>query len=121
MRDEIATLESRIPPNSEILMKTVKAMEHVLKAKQLDDNVKFNQLEKDTEMLKKRQNLSDLEHRLCDRIDDVCRVLSRTMAEKFDMNKRFRVVENRIQSLLELSVLITDPDSVEELRRVIAS
>jgi len=54
MRDEIATLESRIPPNSEILMKTVKAMEHVLKAKQLDDNVKFNQLEKDTEMLKKR-------------------------------------------------------------------
>ena len=37
-------------------------------------------LEQDTAMLKKKQNLAELEHRVCDRIDDVSRALMRTSA-----------------------------------------
>ena len=58
-------------------MKSVKDMEKILSTKRIDDAARFVKIEADTAMLKKRQNLADLEHRVCDRIDEVTRALTR--------------------------------------------
>ena len=95
MRVEIVTLAEKIPPNSEALLKSVKDMESSLRAKTLDDNVRFVDLERDNVMLKKKQNLAELEHRLSDKIDDVAVAMTKTLADKFDTGKKFRLMENR--------------------------
>ena len=51
-------------------------------------------------MLKKKQNLTELEHRVCDRIDDVAKAMVTSLADKFDTTRRFRMCEGRIESLL---------------------
>ena len=51
---EIVGLAEKIPPNSEALMKSVKDMESGLRAKSMDDNIRFVDLEKDCAMLKKK-------------------------------------------------------------------
>jgi len=65
MRVEIAILSDKIPPNAEALMKNIADLENTLRAKTISDNVKFCDLERDVIMLKKKQNLSELEHRVC--------------------------------------------------------
>ena len=95
MRVEIVGLAEKIPPNSEALLKSVKDMESSLRAKTLDDNVRFVELERDNVMLKKKQNLAELEHRLSDKIDDVAVAMTKTLADKFDTGKKFRLMENR--------------------------
>ena len=69
-------------------------------------------------MLKKKQNLNDLEQRLCDRIDDVIRVLKATCADKNETTRKWRLIENRLESTLEIIVmqLFEDP---EEIRSVV--
>lgn len=57
-------------------------------------------------MLKKRQNLSELEHRVCDRIDDVARALKATLLDKLEATKKFRLYDTRFESLMEMSVMI---------------
>ena len=71
-------------------------------------------------MLKKRQNLAELEHRLCERIDDVARLLTRNHAEKFEVNKKFRLIEKRIESLLEIFVLQVG-ENEQNVRQIINS
>ena len=105
MRVEISILSDKIPPNSEALMKNIMDMENGLRTKTLDDNLKFSDLERDVIMLKKKQNLSELEHRVCEKIDDVARAMTKTMSDKFDTNKKFRLMEHRSQCLLELFLL----------------
>ena len=69
-------------------------------------------------MLKKKQNLNDLEQRLCDRIDDVIRVLKATCADKNETTRKWRLIENRLESTLEIIVMQIFEDP-EEIRSVV--
>ena len=62
-------------------------------------------IEKDTTALKKKQNLAELDARLCDRIDDVIRVLKATCADKNDVTRKWRILEGRLESTLEIIVM----------------
>ena len=46
-----------------------------------------------------------MEHRLCDRIDDVVRVLKATCAEKTELTRKWRILDHRLESTLELIVM----------------
>ena len=72
-------------------------------------------------MLKKKQNLAELEHRVCDKIDEVARAMTRTLAEKFETSKRFRLVENRLQCLMEIIVMVSTPESEAHIRKIFAT
>ena len=62
--------------------------------------------------------MSDLEHRVCDRIDEVARALTNTHAEKFETSRRFRLVENRLHSLMEILVIVASPQTEENLKKI---
>ena len=64
--------------------------------------------------------MAELEHRLCDKIDEVARVLTNTLAEKFETSRRFRLVENRLQCLLEIVIMIATPESEPKTKKVFA-
>ena len=77
-------------------MKDIKKVQETLEKKRIDDNCRFGELERDNKYLMKKQNLSELEHRVTDRIEDVARVLKSTMSDKNEVAKKFRLFENRI-------------------------
>ena len=56
-------------------------------------------------MLKKKQNLAELEARVRDRIDDVIRVLKAQCAEKNEVTKKWRILEGRLESTLEIILM----------------
>ena len=56
-------------------------------------------------MLKKKQDLTRLEHRVCDRMDDLFKAIVATHADKFETIKNFRLLESRIENLLSLFVM----------------
>ena len=63
-------------------------------------------------------NLALLEHKLCDRMDDVVKAMTRTMADKFDTAKKFRIMENQLKSLFELTlVALRDTDENFEIKQ----
>lgn len=119
MRVEIAILSDKIPPNAEALMKNIADLENTLRAKTISDNVKFCDLERDVIMLKKKQNLSELEHRVCQKIEDVAIAMTKTMSDKFDTNKKFRLMEYRQQCLLELLLMSVGVESANNFRGLI--
>ena len=51
-------------------------------------------MNRDMFKLKKMNNLALLEHKLCDRMDDVVKAMTRTMADRFETAKKFRILEN---------------------------
>ena len=116
--DKMGEIVERIPSNTTDLMKNIKDMQSTLYSKKIDDGARFAQLEADTTMLKKKQNLSELEHRVCDRIDEVARAMTRTMAEKFDTSKRFRLVENRLHCLMEILVMSSSSETEDKLKKI---
>lgn len=63
--------------------------------------------------------MAELEHRVYDRIDDVVRGLKATAADKNDVIKKWRLHENRMESTLEIIVMLLceDPD---EVRMIVA-
>ena len=65
--------------------------------------------------------MAELEHRVCDKIDEVARALTRTLAEKFETSKRFRMVENRVHCLMEIIVMVSTPETEAHLRKIFAS
>ena len=93
---EVEACVKRIPPNTEVVMKDIKKVQETLEKKRIDDNCRFGDLERDNKYLMKKQNLSELEHRVTDRIEDVARVLKSTMSDKNEVAKKFRLFENRI-------------------------
>lgn len=70
-----------------------------------DNEKRLQMIEKDTTALKKKQNLAELDARLCDRIDDVIRVLKATCADKNDVTRKWRILEGRLESTLEIIVM----------------
>lgn len=114
-------LAEKIPPNSAELLKSVKDVQGSMHTMKNDYSLRFLELERDTAFLKKKQNLAELEHRVCDKIDEVARALTRTMSDKFDTSKRFRLIENRVQSLMEIMVMSSTPESEPQLRKIFAS
>ena len=121
MRVEMLELAEKIPPNSAELLKSVKDVQASMHTMKNDYSLRFLELERDTTFLKKKQNLAELEHRVCDKIDEVARALTRIMADKFDTSKRFRMIENRVQSLMEIMVMSSTPESEPQLRKIFAS
>ena len=75
-------------------------------------------LEIDSAILKKKQNLPEMEHRLCDRIDDVVRVLKATCAEKHELTRKWRILEHRLESTLEIILMLMGSES-DELRQIV--
>lgn len=61
-----------------------------------------------------------MEHRLRDRIDDVIRILKATCAEKNEVVRKNRLLEGRIDSNLEIIVLLLSEDS-DELKKIISN
>lgn len=50
--------------------------------------------------------MAELEHRVCDRIDDVARALKATLVDKLEATKKFRMYDCRVESLMEMTVMI---------------
>lgn len=111
MRD-LASIGERIPENVEVLMSTLKWVREKVSAIEVDHEKRFIIAEKDIFTLKKKQNLAEMEHRLCQRIDDVIKVLKATCADKNDMTKKWRILEGRLESTLEIIVmqLVEEPE-----------
>jgi len=99
------------------LLKQVKEFKITLHDKTGDFEKRIQLIEKDIVMLKKKQNLPELEHRVNDRIDSVVRVLKASFCEKSELVRKFRILDNRIESLLEIVVmqLVGDPQEMREV------
>jgi len=65
--------------------------------------------------MSKTLNINELEHRLIDKIERVNKETSEKMAEKFEMSKRFRILEHTMratQDLLMRTILTTPGELV---------
>ena len=51
------------------------------------------EMKKSIFQLQKKNNLPLLEHKLCERMDDMVKAMCRTLADKFETNKKFRMAE----------------------------
>ena len=71
-------------------------------------------------MLKKKQNLAELEHRLRDRIDDVIRILKATSADKNEVTRKNRLFEHRLESTLEIIVMMLCEEP-EEMKAAVSN
>ena len=60
-----------------------------------------------------------MEHRLCDRIDDVARLLKATLLDKYEAVKKFRLFETRFTSLQEMLVMVMST-SQEDLKLIVS-
>ena len=70
--------------------------------------------------LKKMNNLGLLEHKLCDRMDDVVKAMTRTMADRFETAKKFRILENQLKNVFELSLIsLRDNDENYEIKQML--
>ena len=54
---------------------------------------KITVMRKEIKELQKKNNLPLLEHKLCERMDDLIKAMCRTLADKFETSKRFRIAE----------------------------
>ena len=70
--------------------------------------------------LKKMNNLALLEHKLCDRMDDVVKAMTRTMADRFETAKKFRIMENQLKNVFELTLIaLRDTDENFEIKQTL--
>lgn len=68
---DMMQITDRLPPNIDVLLTTLEVVQERVRVKTAEDEKRLRALEVDTVMLKKKQNLPELEHRLRDRIDDI--------------------------------------------------
>ena len=76
---------------------------------------KFLEMKKQIRDLQKKNNLPLLEHKLCERMDDLVKAMCRTLADKFETNKRFRLSEQQMKQMFELIVMLMQ-DEYNEIR-----
>ena len=110
-------MKNRLPESFDELIRTTNYLRDQFGKKLVDDDKRFQVLDKDIFHLKKKNNLSDLEHRIFDRIDDVVRALKAQCAEKNEVTKKCRLIENRLESTLDIIImqLREDPNSLKEI------
>ena len=61
MERELMSINDRIPENSEVLLRTLQEISEKTRRKAESDEKRLSALEADTRMLKKKQNLAELE------------------------------------------------------------
>ena len=89
------------------------------KTAQYDKVSKYAEIDREILVLKKKQNLALLEHKLTERIDDSIKACIRTMADRFGTSKKFRLVEHQVKQMFEL-VLMLMQDDHDELKVVLS-
>ena len=87
-----------------------------------ENEQRFGEVNKDITKLKKVNSLALLEHKLCDRMDDVTKAMSRTMADRFETAKKFRRLESQLKNVFELTLIsLRDSDDSYEIKQELNS
>ena len=71
--------------------------------------------------MKKKKNLAELENRLIDKLEDKAKVLTNQLAGMFETSKKFRLVENRMQCLMEIIVMVSTPATESNIKKIFAN
>ena len=102
------------------MARNIKELQIDLKQYKADNAQIFGTMNRDMFKLKKMNNLGLLEHKLCDRMDDVVKAMTRTMADRFDTAKKFRILENQLKNVFELSLIsLRDNDENYEIKQML--
>ena len=110
------TLSTILMNSATISMQQVQALQNELRALR----TRVEQQEIELLRLKKMNNLALLEHKLCDRMDDVVKAMTRTMADRFETAKKFRIMENQLKNVFELTLIaLRDTDENFEIKQTL--
>ena len=116
---EMMSITERLPPNIDVLLTTLQVIQEKLRNVSTDYEKRLKALEADSVILKKKQNLAELEHRLIDRMDDVVKALKATLADKNELTRKWRILDNRLENTLDIIVMQLSMGE-DELRGIVS-
>ena len=122
LRELATALEAKIPPSAQQTARELRVLDVEFRKSKAENEQRFGEVNKDIIKLKKVNSLALLEHKLCDRMDDITKAMSRTMADRFETAKKFRRVESQLKNVFELTLIsLRDSDDSYEIKQELNS
>ena len=98
-------MEAKIPPSAQQTARDLRVLDNEFRKSKAENEQRFAVVGRDITKLKKVNSLTLLEHKLCDRMDDLVKAMSRTMADRFETAKKFRRFESQLKNVFELTLI----------------
>jgi len=99
---QIEVLFNKMPPPVDYLTSEIEALNVSIQSTRMSTLKAFTDLKEHVSKMEQKKPTEELELRLTERINEILRVLTRKMAEKEATRKQFRVLEHRLNKLMEL-------------------